>query len=134
MHLPDAVKCIAECAPGRRVRAIVRGVAYDLPLLPEPEPVQPPHPLEAVATQLLERDAQTRATVTQVVANVESVLARVDETTNVVKSALSDVAAGQNKIADGMQHIASTLSLPVKPVYDDQGKLVGAQRVKKLGA
>ena len=133
MHLPDAVKCIAECAPGRRVRAIVRGVAYDLPLLPEPEPVQPPHPLEAVATQLLERDAQTRVTVSQVVANVENVVARVDETTNVVKSALANVAGGQDKIAEGMQDIASALSRPVKPVYDKQGKLVGAQRVAILG-
>jgi hypothetical protein len=134
MHLPDAAKCIAECAQGKRVRAIVRGCVYDLPLQPEPEPVPAPHPLEAVATQLLERDAQTRATVSLVVANVESVVARVDETSSAVNSALASVAIGQQKIADGMQHIAVTMALPVKPVYDKQGKLVGAQRVKKLGA
>jgi len=127
MRRPEAVACIAECAPGKRVRAIIPHDIYELPLPPEQAPVAPPHPLEAVAMQLMERDAQTRAIVTEVVA------ALLGDAVSAIKSALSGVAQGQNKVHEAVQQIASTLDRPVKPVYDKQGKLVGARRVEKLG-
>ena len=127
MRRPEAVTCIAECAPGKRVHAIIPHDIYELPLQPEPEPVAPPHPLEAVARQLMERDAQTREIVTQVVA------ALLDEAVSAIKSALSGVAQGQDKVQEAVQQIASMLDRPVKPVYDKHGKLVGARRVAKLG-
>ncbi|MBE0615153.1 MAG: hypothetical protein IH604_15885 [Burkholderiales bacterium] len=133
MRLPEAVKCIAECAPGKRVRAIVLEGVYELPLAPKPEPAaaETAQPRETVATLLLERDAQTRASVTQVLENVVGVVARVYETATVVKAALAVVAEGQERIAGGMQEITLALERPVKPIYDKTGKLIGAQRARK---
>jgi len=131
MRLPDAVKCIAECAPGKRVRAIVLEGVYELPLAPGPAAAETAQPLETMATLFLARDAQTRASVTQVLENAAGVVARVDETASVVKAALASVAEGQERIAGAMQEIASALERPVKPIYDKAGKLIGAQRARK---
>ena len=127
MRRPEAVTCIAECAPGKRVRAIIPHDIYELPLPQDPEPVPPPHPLEAVAKQLIERDAQTRAIVKEVMAELLA------DAVNSIKSALSGVGQGQDKVLEAVQQVAKTLDSPVKPVYDKQGKLVGARRVAKLG-
>ena len=127
MRRPEAVTCIAECAPGKRVRAIIPHDIYELPLTREQEPVAAPHPLEAVAMQLMERDAQTRAIVTEVVA------ALLGDAVSAIKSALSGVGQNQDKVLEAVQQVAKTLDSPVKPVYDKQGKLVGARRVAKLG-
>ena len=127
MRRPEAVTCIAECAPGKRVRAIIPHDIYELPLQPDPAPVATPHPLEAVAMQLMERDAQTRAIVTEVVA------ALLGEAVSAIKSALFGVGQNQDKVLEAVQRVAKTLDSPVTPVYDKQGKLVGARRVAKLG-
>ncbi|MCX7144356.1 MAG: hypothetical protein NT123_25655 [Proteobacteria bacterium] len=109
------------------MRAIIPHDIYELPLPPELEPVVQPHPLEAVAMQLMERDAQTRAIVTEVVA------ALLGDAVSAIKSALSGVGQNQDKVLEAVQQVAKTLDSPVKPVYDKQGKLVGARRVAKLG-
>ena len=128
MRRPEAVTCIAECAPGKRVSAVIPHDIYELPLRPEPErePVELRRSLEAVALQLMERDAQTRTIVTQVVA------ALLDEALGSIRSVLTSVAQGQDKLQEAVQQIAATLDRPVKPVYDRDGKLVGARRVAKL--
>ena len=127
MRRPEAVTCIAECAPGKRVRAVIPHDIYELPLPQDPEPVAPPHPLEAVAKQLIEREAQTRAIVKEVVAELLA------DAVNSIKSALSGVGQGQDKVLEAVQQVAKTLDSPVTPVYDKHGKLVGARRVAKLG-
>jgi len=130
MRLPEAVRCIAECAPGKRVRAVLPEGVYVLPLAPELAAANVSQPLEAMAGELLSRDAQTRASVAQALENAAGIVARTEETTTAVKAALEIVATGQEKIAGGMKEIALALERPVKPIYDSAGKLIGAQRTK----
>lgn len=127
MQLPDAVRRVAMLAPGKRMTVTVDGKSYALPIAPDPEPVAPPHPLEVVSQQLLARDAETRATLV-------AVAARADDTLNAVRDAVGAVAAGQDQITKSVNELAGTLHLPVKPIYDKSGKLIGAERVKKSGA
>lgn len=124
------VRAVAALAPGKRVRVLAAGDAYELPLKPAPARIEPPHPMEAVSKQLLERDAETRATV----AAVADVVARMGETAQAVQAAVADVASGQAQVARSVSEIADTMALPTKPIYDAAGKLIGAQRVRKLGA
>jgi len=125
MH--NVLRAVAALAPGKRVMVLTAAGAHELPLKPPPAKVEPPHPLELVSKQLLERDAEARSTIT-------AVAARADETLNSVKAAVADVAAGQAQVAQCVEQLAATLELPTEPIYDDSGKLIGAQRVKKLGA
>jgi hypothetical protein len=125
---PSLLKRIAACAPGKRITVFVpSGEVYELPLAPKAAPVEPPSPIETLSKQLLERDAQARAAAAE--AN-----ARSDEALTAVKEAIGAVATGQAQVAESVNEMAGTLHLPVKPVYDKSGKLIGAQRVKKLGA
>ena len=128
MALPDAVARVAACAPGKRITVVTPdGKAYALPIAPEPAPVVPPHPFEAVSQQLLARDAEARAA-------AASIVERMAGTLNAVREVVGAVAAGQAQVAASVNEMSGTLHLPVKPVYDKAGKLIGAKRVKKLGA
>lgn len=113
---PDVVRCTAECAPGKRVQVVTRDGTWNLPHVPVPV-VVPPHPLEVVATQLLEHDERTRAHV-----------ATVADTAGVLRATLAEVTEGQVRIAEGIRSLAATMAAPVEPVYNAQGKLIGAQR------
>jgi hypothetical protein len=127
MQTPNVVRAIAALAPGKSVTVTTpAGITHELPLQTEPQP-SAADPLQAMSEQLLGRDAETRAT-------VAAVAARADETLNAVKSALVEVAAGHSEIAQSVSKLEGTLHMPVKPVYDRDGKLLYAQRVKKPGA
>lgn len=95
-----------------------KGAAYSLPL--EPEAVMPPapDPIEVLAQQLRERDAEMRAAV-EVVAGVAQ---RADERTAELQGLVKDSIEGQQRIVD-------TLMLPVVPTkYDKAGRLIEARR------
>lgn len=126
----NVLRAVAALAPGRRVLVLAGGDTHELPVKPPAPAVTPPHPLEVMSQQLLERDAETRATV----AAVADVVARMGETAQAVQAAMADVASGQAQVARSVSEIAETMALPTKPVYDAAGKLIGAQRVQKLGA
>lgn len=118
---------VAACAPGRRVTVITAGKSFVLPSVPEVQPEPPPNPLEVAAAQLLERDAASRALFESTRKSMEEVVTRVD-------GSVAAVAAAQANVAASVAELADTMALPVKPIYDKQGKLIGAERVKKLGA
>lgn len=127
MPLPDAVRCVAACAPGKRVTVVTPdGKAYALPIVPEPASIASPDPMTIAAKQLLESDAQSRALLESVGKNFAEVFARVDDS-------IGAVAVGQAQVAQSVAELSGTLHLSVKPVYDKAGKLIGAQRVKKIG-
>lgn len=124
--LPHSLaRAVAALAPGKRVTVVSRGAAYELPRV-EDQADAAVHPLETVATRLLQRDAETRAT-------VAAFSERADQALNAVTAAVAGVAGGQADVARSVQQIAATMAQPVEPVYDDEGKLIGARRVKKLG-
>lgn len=123
MQSPNVLRAVALLAPGKRVTVLAAGEAYELPLQPTPAPVEPPHPLETLSNQLLERDAEIRAT-------VAAVAARADETLNAVKAAVGIVSAGQEEVVKSMNENTEALYQPVKPAYFKDGKLMHAQRVK----
>lgn len=127
MQPRDVVRAVAALAPGRRVVVSAAGERYELPLKPAPAPIEPPHPLEVLSKQLLERDASARATAAEVAA-------RADDAMNAVRTVVADVAAGQARVAQCVAQLAETIALPTEPVYDENGKLMGARRVQKLGA
>ncbi len=127
MVLPDIVTRITACAPGKRITVVMPdGKVYALPRPPEPAPVVPPHPLEAISQQLLARAAEGRAAAASIVESMAGTL-------NAVREVVGSVTAGQAQVVASINEMSGTLHLPVKPVYDDAGKLIGAKRVKKLG-
>lgn len=115
MSVHNVLRAVAACAPGKRITVFVpSGAMYALPIVPAPPPPPaPPTPIEVLSAQLLERDAQMRA-------SVEEVAARTEETLAAVKAA----------VEQSTEEIVGTLHLPVKPVYFPDGKLKHAQRVK----
>ena len=115
---------VAALAPGKRVTVISGGKAYELPVKPPVLVAEPPHPLEAIAKQLSERDAEIRDL-------LAAVTSRTEEAITEVKAAVKDVAAGHDKVAQSVDEMTKTLHLPVKPHYDKAGKLEYAKRVKK---
>lgn len=129
MLSPNVLRAVAALAPGKRVTVLAAGKAYDLPLAPPRARVEPPHPLETMSQQLLERDAETRATVV----SVAEAVARMGETATAMQAAVAEVAEGQVQVARSVSEIAETMAMPTMPIYDAAGKLVGARRVKKLG-
>lgn len=124
-QLPEAVRRVAELAPGKQVTVIVNAKSYDLPHRPPPAPPKPPDPLLEFSQRLLERDLETRAA-------VAAIAARSDAGISAVKNLVNAVAAGQSQVAESVKELSGTLHLPVKPVYDKAGKLVGAKRVRTL--
>jgi len=120
--LPDVVRLLAQLAPGKAATVIVKGKPYVLPLIPGPH-VEPPNPLEIAAKELLERDAATRAMFESVSKSLADSVVRSSE-------GLGALSAGQEKIAESVNRLAGTLHLPVKPIYNKSGKIVGAQRDK----
>jgi hypothetical protein len=123
---PNAVRLIAQCAPGRRVTVIsARGERYELPLKP-PAAVVVSDPIEELSKQLMQRDAEQRAAMAQVVSEVVS---RVDVTVGEVKAAVSVLAQTQERAAHSASELARTMAMPVRPIYDANGKLIGAHRV-----
>lgn len=106
---------------GKPVKVFAAGKSYELPLKPPPVHVEPPHPLEVVSQQLLEREAETRATVEA----VASIVARTDERASALEGLIKESINGQ-------QRIVATLMLPVVPTkYDAAGRLVEARRKDK---
>lgn len=118
MLADSLARAVAACAPGKRVTiTFASGKALVLPIVPEPPaPPPPPHPLEVVSQQLRESEAASR-----------ELVARVHES-------MASVAEGQAQLAQGMREVVETLHLPVKPLLDTAGKLIGAKRVANLGA
>lgn len=119
-------RAIAALAPGRRVTVVIRGKARSLPAAPQPAPVAAPDPLEIAARQLLERDVETRSA-------VAALTERVGDSVRDVGAAIGTIAAGQIELAQQVKELAGTLHLPVRPVYDASGKIIGAQRVARTG-
>lgn len=62
MPLPDAVRCVAACAPGKRVTVVTPdGKSYALPIAPDPEPAAEPHPLVAASAAVTGAGASVSA-------------------------------------------------------------------------
>lgn len=123
MSAHSVVRAVAVLAPGKRVSVIARRETYELPERPEFH--QPaPDPALLAAKKILESDAQSRAMLESVGKNFADVFARTDET-------LASVAAGQAEVVESVRENTRTLHLPVRPVYDKDGKVIAAQRVEK---
>lgn len=108
----NLARAIAACASGARVTlTFTSGKSIALPIVPEPLSPAPPHPLEVVSQQLLERDAQTRETLTAVQLAVNGL---------------------SSEFAQGVKEIVGTLHLPVVPTkYDKDGRISEARRMEK---
>lgn len=105
-------RAIEACAPGKRVMVMfASGKSLTLPIVPEPPPLAPPHPLEVLGNQLMERDAAMRA-----------IALRAEEAN----------AALRSELAEGVREIVGTLHLPVVPTkYDKDGRIIEARRKEK---
>lgn len=115
--LPSVARVVAACVPGQRVVVVVAGQAYQLPETPPVPVVVPPDPVEVLAKQLLERDAEARAV-------AASTQLRVLEESQRTQELL-------RRTIEGQQEIVSTLMLPVVPTgYDKTGRITSAQRKK----
>jgi hypothetical protein len=77
-----------------------------------------------MATELLARDAESRALMQSAHETVEALLGRVDKT-------VASIRDGQTAVAANLKENTRTLHLPVRPVYDAAGRLVEARRVDK---
>lgn len=105
-------RAIEACAPGKRVTVMfASGKSLTLPIVPPtPEP-EPPHPVAVLSQQLLERDAETRASMEAVSAALEGL---------------------STELANVGREIVGTLHLPVVPTkYDKEGRMIEARRKER---
>lgn len=116
MRSPDLLlRAVAQLAPGKRLTVLAAGKAYELPIEPERPPVALPDPLEVLAQQLLERDAESR---TQQAADTARAAAQASSVEGLLKATI-----------DGQRRIVETLFLPVVPTkYDKEGRIIEARR------
>lgn len=120
--LPSTVRLYAACVPpGRRVVVLAAGKAYELPA-PVEQPVPPPPAAKSEVQVLFEQAAASFA---------ESA-ARISAAESSVRDIAAQVAAGQTSVEESVRQMADVLKMPTEPIYNDAGKLIGAQRVQKL--
>lgn len=123
--LTDPVQLIADLAPGKRLAVIVKGQSYTLPAV-IPEQVVVVDPIAVMAKELIDETRTLSAALNQ---SLEETINRgLAEFAARVDGGFAAVVAGQDKVADGVNRIEGTLHLPVRPMYDSAGKLIGAQR------
>ena len=131
MATPDVVKRVAELAQGRNVQVTgADGRAYRLVALGKGDEGYEQTQAKAAA-RLQDLDAQLRTTAAIVSAfaiKVEQIVKQVDEALGRVNVA----AEGQARFAESADRLAEALRMDLEPVYNDNGKLVGARRVAKL--
>ncbi len=123
--LPDAVARIARLAGTRPVQLWEKGLRFDFPLAADPEPVAPPDPLQVATAQMIDNQVSAAA----------EVQSRIRELEQSIKTHMTELAecfrtldARQSAIAAALEENTRTLKLPVKPIKDTSGKVIGAQR------
>lgn len=132
MQALELLRTVAVLAPGVSLELVTaEGDRYALPLVVQEPLARPPDQLETVSRLLLERDEQARREAETMAVLMSTVVSRVDDTLNAVKQSVDTVAAAQSKVARSMTRLEGTLHLPVKPIYDKDGKLIGAARSSK---
>lgn len=122
----EAAQRITACVPGRRVVVFVADKKVSLPLTAADPAPAAPSPIEMLAQQLSQRDEETRSVIAEA-------MARVDKAVQVGAAVVASTAQREAEMAQSIAQITTVLALPVKPVYDKSGKLLGAQRVTTLG-
>ncbi len=125
----NAVRFAEQCAPGKKVTVITNdGKRYELPSTPPPVIEKPIDPIVTLTKQLLERDEQSKADIRR----VADLALRSEETLRSVQLVIEHVVDGQDKVIDGIKEIVNVVGMPSKPVYDKNGKIIGAQKVDSL--
>lgn len=131
MPTPDFVKRVAALASAginHRIRVSdIDGKVYDLiPGLDET-------PARLTAEQRFEElDTQLRTTMSMVNAlalKLDSISERLESMLTVLQGAV----AGQARFSESADRLAEALNMPIEPIYDANGKLIGARRVPHLG-
>lgn len=123
-NLPDAVRRMAECAPGKAVRVVTTEGAFAIGGGESNEPEVP-----ALSIKALQREqAQDR----EAIAQLKAAVANLEATIAAWESALAKVGNMQASLGASMTKMVEVMELPVKPIYDAAGRLIGARRVAKL--
>lgn len=122
MSAHSVARAVAALAPGKRVIVLADGKAHELPERPEIAPAAP-DALQVAADRLLESDAQSRAILESVGSKFSELFARVGETSAALSAGYAEVVASVNENT-------RTLRLPMRPIYDKDGKLIAAERAK----
>jgi hypothetical protein len=130
MPVPDAVKRMAECAGGKPVKVFTADGNFEL-RKSEDLPEQP-SVAETVAAILLRYQADHQASSERLAQAIGKLEAKLEATLDHIKSEKEIETKSQREMVSVLSTLAETISLPVKPFYDDKGKLMGARRVKAL--
>lgn len=117
MNLSDAVRRVAACAPGKVVRVAVSGESCELPLAPAQSCAKEPNPLDQIASRLIQNEKLAGDRMDALASDVHA-----------VRSVVNAVVDGQIAVVEGINRVVTTLAMPVHPIYDAHGKLIGATR------
>lgn len=119
MLRPNAVRLAETLARGKPLVVIVAGQQY-------------PTPSEEISVALPEQI--TPADFERARVSLLEAVSKIGDAEKTMRDAAAEVAAGQRSVAESVQEVVKVMSMPTQPVYDAAGKLIGAKRVKKLGA
>ncbi len=85
--------------------------------------------LQEQLSQLIESQVRvTSANVAALAVQVEGMAARLDGVLKIVEAA----AAGQKRFEADLSRLIAVMKMPIKPVYNDNGIIIGGVRVEKL--
>lgn len=122
----DAVRRIADCAPGKRVLVDVAGKLSELPVVAKA--VEPAGPsVDQIALELLHAVKDRGAIDKQTMA-----LQTLELAVKAMGQSLQSIIEAQTSIAGAIANLATIMGQPVQPMYDAKGVLIGAKRVEKL--
>ncbi len=125
MPLPDVVLRIERLAGAKPVQVFDKGVRFDLPL-PLPEAPQPkPDPIVAAAEKIAESQREIAAAFLEL--NRE-IIDQVGEHGIQLSQEFGDMKQLAATITAAIEENTRTLHLPVRPIKDASGKVVGAKR------
>lgn len=123
MPLPDVAFTMGELARGKRVLVVVPGK--------DTRAAQEPPPEDGMA-----RDDEVMRDIEARIAAVAQCAAEAVGVATGAVQALRDLSeridASQAETRRALARVEATLLQPVRPVYDTQGKLIGAERVRPL--
>lgn len=119
MRTPSVLAACAALAPGRRLVVQCSGKSYALPAEVQPV-IEAENPMSIAAAQIAQSAETNRQVVEAMARQVAQTIERVER----------EIAEGNERVAQSLMGLSAALYLPVRPIYDASGHLIGAERVK----
>lgn len=128
-QLPSSVKHAAGIAPRRQVRIVTPEGEHRV-LSDDAKPSEQDQNVKQIA-ELIERAAGLNEQLCANMAMFNAVAIDVRESQEQFKEAMANMKAAMSSVVASVESLERAFYAPVIPVYDDEGKIKAAQRIRR---